>query len=1134
MFLRLRVCFWLPICLVLLGKVSLPAAEGELNKLPPAADRPVKFADDIQPLLVRYCYDCHAGDTQESNFRLDQKGTAFKGGDFGEKPIIPGESAKSPLVLYASGTDPNVVMPPKGARMTAAELGLLRAWIDQGAEWPDSADGPVKLTTSHWSFQPRAAVKIPEVPAELASGHPIDAFIVAKLATVGLKPSAPADRATLIRRLYLDMLGLPPTPGEVHAFVSDESPDAYTKLIEHVLASPRYGERWAMHWLDVVRFAETNGFETNVERPNAYHYRDYVIRALNDDVPYDRFVMEQLAGDTLGADAATGFLVAGPWDQVKSPDPVLTAMQRSDELADITSTTATAFLGLTIGCARCHNHKFDPILQTDYYALQAVFAGVQHGDRPLKSALSGADERLVKQASEKLAAINQQLLALRPRPAAGRTLTLDDESLAADASTVGVRHLAAKAGHGENPAGNARGQRQDQGDFERYPNISRGRYTWWNNVAGQDVLAYQPQLTGRYRVWLSWGCGFETHSEDAQYVLDRDGDLSTRDDQTVIATVDQRQFAGEKSGALPKQPLWSGFVSAGVHEWKPTSTLVVRGGESGTALTADVVVWEAMPDDPALDAAHPAVLPPLKLPVNSKHNVETFPAVTAKYIRFTSLATNSGAEPCLDELEVFSTATKDQPARNVALAAKLTSSGNYAGNPIHQLPHLIDGKYGNSFSWISNTAGTGWVELELPQTTTIDQIHWGRDRDEQYRDRTPTNYTIEVAVEPGRYVAVASSADRLASDLDLTSTAPHLMYLGVSSEQAQQVRTLLEERKQLQDKLSAVQNPPLAYAGRFETPRPTHRLFRGDPMEPREVIDPDCLSVLGSLELTANTPEPERRAALAKWMVDPNNPLTARVMVNRVWQHHFGTGIVDTPSDYGVNGARPTHPELLDWLAQRFIDDGWSLKALHRLILSSRTYQQSNQPYEKGLEIDAQTRLLWRYPPHRLEAEAIRDAILQTSGSLDLRMGGPGWSAFKPNSNYVRFYDPKEDFGPAEWRRAVYMTKIRMRQDGVFGTFDCPDGGQIAPKRARSTTALQALSLYNSKFIIDQADLFASRVQREAEPTTAAQVKRTFELAFGRLPEAEEASSAEKLVSEHGLAALCRALFNANEFLFLP
>jgi hypothetical protein len=257
-------------------------------------------------------------------------------------------------------------------------------------------------------------------------------------------------------------------------------------------------------------------------------------------------------------------------------------------------------------------------------------------------------------------------------------------------------------------------------------------------------------------------------------------------------------------------------------------------------------------------------------------------------------------------------------------------------------------------------------------------------------------------------------------------------------------------------------------------------------------------------------------------------------MVNRVWQNHLGTGIVDTPSDFGVNGARPTHPELLDWLAQKFIDDGWSLKALHRLILSSRTYQQSNQPHEKGLEIDAQTRLLWRYPPHRLEAETIRDAILFTSGALDLRMGGPGWSTFKPNSNYVRFYDPKEDFGPAEWRRAVYMQKIRMRQDGVFGTFDCPDGGQIAPKRARSTTALQALSLYNSKFIIDQADLFASRVKREADATTAAQVSRTFQLAFGRLPEAEEAASAEKLVSEHGLAALCRAIFNANEFLFLP
>jgi hypothetical protein len=1126
---RIRFCVTLAFALV---SAELFAAEVEM---PPAAQRKVSFAEDIQPLFVRYCYDCHSGDKHESSFRLDKKEIAFEGGDFGESPIIVGKSAESPLVRYASGVDEDLVMPPKGARMTAAEIGLLRAWIDQGADWPAGVEGALRLTTDHWSFQPLKPVKVPEVSPDLKSDNPIDAFIAAKLAESKLTLSAPADRTTFIRRIYLDIVGLPPTPEEIAAFHQDDSPDAYSKLIEHLLASPHYGERWARHWLDVVRFAETNGFETNVERPNAYHYRDYVINALNSDLPYDRFVMEQLAGDALGADAATGFLVAGPWDQVKSPDPVLTAMQRSDELADITSTTATTFLGLTVGCARCHNHKFDPILQKDYYALQAVFAGVQHGDRQVKSARSPAEEQLVQAAARKLADVEQQLTALRPPSSSARTLMLDDEMVSAEgAAGVGVRWLVNESGHGENPAGAARGQRQDQGDFDRFPNVSRGRYTWWPNVADQDVIAYQPRLQGRYRLWLSWGCGFDTHAQDAQYVLDRDGDLATKDDQQVIATIDQRQFANGSADKFPAQALWSGFAAAGVYDWKPSSVLLVRGGKTGAALTADIVAWESLPGEVAPNALVETSQPPLKLPVNARHNVERFPPISAKYIRFTALATSSGAEPCLDEIEVFSVAQGTQPARNVALDATLTSSGDYQGNPAHRLQHINDGKYGNSFSWISNTAGAGWVELELPVAVSIDQIDWGRDRNEAYADRTPTKYTIEVAVEPGRYTPVATSADRLPSGMDLLASAPHLPYLGLPTEKVALVKSLIRERDQLQSQLQSLQTQQVVYAGRFVTPPTTHLLYRGDPMLPREEVAPDSLTVISSLNLAMNAPEVERRLALAKWMVDPTNPLTARVMVNRVWQHHFGTGLVDTPSDLGVNGARPSHPELLDWLAQRFMDDGWSLKDLHRLILTSRTYQQANLPQEQGLKIDAQCRLLWRYPPHRLEAESIRDSILFTSGALDLRMGGPGWSTFKPNSNYVRFYDPKEDFGPAEWRRAIYMTKVRMRQDGVFGTFDCPDGGQIAPKRARSTTALQALSLFNSKFTLDQSERLAARVKSEAGATNAAQIQRIFELCFGRTPDADEVAVAEKFVAEHGMPALCRAVFNANEFLFLP
>jgi hypothetical protein len=280
-------------------------------------------------------------------------------------------------------------------------------------------------------------------------------------------------------------------------------------------------------------------------------------------------------------------------------------------------------------------------------------------------------------------------------------------------------------------------------------------------------------------------------------------------------------------------------------------------------------------------------------------------------------------------------------------------------------------------------------------------------------------------------------------------------------------------------------------------------------------------------------PERERRLALARWLTDPANPLPARVLVNRLWHYYFGRGIVDTPSDFGRHGDRPTHPELLDWLAAEFVAHGGSLKHVHRLIVLSATYRQSSVATERGLAADAQTQWLWRYPPRRLEAEAIRDAMLAVSGALDRRMGGPGFDLFEPNGNYVKVYTPKRMFGPAEWRRMVYQSRPRMQPDDTFGAFDCPDAGQIAPRRNRSTTPLQALNLLNSPFVLQQAELFAERLQREAGDDPTAQVRRGFLLAFGRPPSEDERAAAVRLIGAHGLTVFCRALLNANEFVFV-
>jgi hypothetical protein len=330
--------------------------------------------------------------------------------------------------------------------------------------------------------------------------------------------------------------------------------------------------------------------------------------------------------------------------------------------------------------------------------------------------------------------------------------------------------------------------------------------------------------------------------------------------------------------------------------------------------------------------------------------------------------------------------------------------------------------------------------------------------------------------------------------------------------------------------------PALAYAGKFAQPsEPTYRLNRGDPMQRKEVVRPGAIAAVGKpLELDRKTPEAQRRLALARWITDPSNPLTARVMVNRIWSYHFGQGLVRTPSDFGFNGGRPSHPELLDWLATEFMVGGWRPKYIHRMILLSSTYRQSDQNNPQAAAVDRGDALLWRFSPRRLDAEPIRDSILAVSGTLDLKMGGPGFDVFEPNDNYVKVYVPKQKFGPAEWRRMIYLSKPRMQFDGTFGAFDCPDSAQPLAKRNVSTTALQALNLFNGSFVEQQAGMFAERLSRDAPNNVPGQIDRAFWLAFGRAPDAEESRAAAELIAHEGLPIFCRAMLNANELIYLP
>jgi hypothetical protein len=912
--------------------VVLVAAGNSITKaiddLPSSAQRDVTYAKDVVPILTKYCLKCHGPKLQESGLRVDQKASLLRGGDIGEPAVVSGKSGESLLIQVIAGLNEDLKMPPEGSQLMANEIGILRKWIDMGIPWPGQADA--KLATDHWSFQ---SIQRPAVPANNSSWirNDIDRFILHALKQQGLKPSPAASPVELLRRLRLVEHGLPPTKAQIVRFKHSKD---YSSLVDEILSSEHYGERWARHWLDLVRFGETAGFEMNRERVNAWPYRDYVIESLNSDKPYDQFVLEQLAGDALDAPRATGFLVAGPNDMVKSQDPVFRKLQRQDELADMINTTGTTFLGLTLGCARCHSHKFDPISQKDYYSLQAVFAGVNHAERELPATVDLQSRR--HEIAEQIESIDETL---------------------------------------------------------------------------------------------------------SRYV----------------------------------------------------------------------------------------VTPVLRDAVNAKFNEERFAATRTLFVRFTVLR-STGGEPCIDELSVFS------KSKNVSLSnlgVKATASTEYPNNPKHKIAHINDGLVGNPHSWISAENSAGWIQLEFSEPVDIDRIQWARDREGTFRDRLAIEYKIEIALQPGQWTTVATHQDRLPYDVNAAATVVNYDFSKVTASK----RSLLEESvvqlHSLRQQMTYLSKSQVVYAGTFTMPPAIFRLYRGDPLAPREQMKPDAIEILGSLGLASDAPEKQRREHLGKWIVAPENPLTARVIVNRIWQHCFGIGIVDTPSDFGAAGTLPTHPDLLDYLACELRENEWSLKHIHRLILESSTFRQVSTPRAIALKKDNDSRYLWRFPPRRLEAEAIRDSILAVSGSLNLQRGGPGFSGFKVEMENVRHYFPIEQYGPEHWRRMIYQTKVRQEQDGVFGVFDCPDASQVVAKRSRSTTPLQALNLLNSKFVIQQSQIMSERLIVEDPESVSGQVRAAYVYFYARKPTLDEVKDSKRFIEQYGLAAFCRVLFNSNEFLFV-
>jgi hypothetical protein len=974
------------------------------------ADKPdagVAFDREVAPLLVRRCLDCHSGPVPKGGLNLAARRAALAGGD-GGPALVPGRADDS--LLWQRVRDGE--MPPK-KHLSDQEKAILKSWIAGGAVWGTDPIDPYRITTDKragydwWSLRPVVRPELPAIKWRGWARNGVDPFILQRLESRGLAPSAEADRRTLIRRVSFDLTGLPPSATEIEAFVHDPDPRAYDKLVDRLLASPHYGERWARHWLDVVRFGESDGFERDLPRPNAWHYRDWVVRTFNDDLPYDEFVRFQIAGDALRPGdpdgwKAAAFLVAGPHDIVLPASEPMKMTMRQDELEDLIGVIGQTFLGLTVNCARCHDHKFDPISQKDFYRLAAALAGVGHGERPLR-----------READPK------RILALEGALAKVRKAIEDIESI--------VREQVPNDGSAKSGTGP--------------PPLAR-----WDFQAGLDdrVGSLHALLRGGARIGSA---GLVLNGKDG-YALSEPLARNLRE-KTLMVRVRLDRAGQRGGGAMTVQTLDGGVFDA----------IVFAEREAGCWMAGSNFFerTQSFGEPPETEAAGRPV-----------HFAITYAAdgTIAGY--------RDGRPYGKAYRSLGPVAFKAGAARVVFGVRHEPAGGNRLLAGVLQEARLYDRAL--SSEEIAAAAGTGPSEAEMEARLT--------DADRRRRQ------------------ALRLERTRLEAELALRRAAG-------------------------QDKL---------YTNAPTEPGPTHLLLRGQVATPGERVDPGAIAALAAglppFEIPPGAGEAGRRTALARWVTHPDNPLFARVIVNRLWHYHFGVGLVETPNDFGFNGSRPSHPKLLDWLAAELVQQRWSLKAMHRLLVLSAAYRQDSRPRPEALRADADNHLVWRRNPQRLEAEAIRDAMLATMGDLDRTIGGKGYqdtkSYFFQGSQY---YDPVEQVGPAFYRRTLYRMWARGGRSPFLDTFDCPDPSTTTPRRAVTTTPAQALALLNNALVLHAADRFAGRVRREAGTEVGAQVRLAYRLAYGREPTDSEARRVTAFVNQHGLAALGRVLFNSNEFM---
>jgi mono/diheme cytochrome c family protein len=1010
--------------------LATPAFPGHADTLP--AEGLAFFESKVRPLLIAQCYSCHSDKAVQGGLRLDSRDALLKGGEHGAA-LVAGKPEQSLLIRAVQYSDKSLLMPPKG-RLSDAQIAVLIEWIKRGAPDPRAA-APVSsggrvidlaAGRKHWSFQPLKSPLPPVVKNMAWSKNPIDRFILAKLQSKGMKPNPYADRRTLIRRATFDMLGLPPTPEEVQAFVEDRGPNAWAKVVDRLLASPHYGERWGRHWLDLARYADSHGYEQDYDRPYAYAYRDFVIKALNADLPYNLFLQWQLAGDEIDPEnplalAATGFLGAGVHSTQITKNQV--EKERYDELDDMLSTTGTSMLGLSVGCARCHNHKYDPIPTRDYYRLLSTFTTTVRSDmnvdtdpqgyRAAKVAFDAAHAPIAERLHQCEREMTPRLVAWLQSPEARKSVEGWNTLAFTSAKSAGGATLTplpdgSLLASGTNP------------DFDTYVCVATTRLTQLTAVR-LEALAHPSFVKG--------GPGRAAN-----------GNFALTDFRVTAAPVDGSSKPVELKLLRPRAT----FQQAGL----PIAAAIDADPKSAWAI------------DPQFGKDHAAAF----------------------------------------ELET--------PVGFVG-GTVLTFTLKFANNNGHNIGHLR----------MAVTTAAPDLALDAPNRP---------ERIAALLDTPRFDYAALAGADREALLAWARTLDPLWQRFN-TQVQLHL---------AQAPQPTLQKMMICSEGVAAIRNN--TQGGDFL--QQTHFLLRGDPNQKQDVATQGFLQALmpaSETEKHWQMPPPPgahtsyRRRSLANWMTDTGagaGALLARVGVNRLWQHHFGRGIVGTPSDFGTQGDPPSHPELLDWLASELVRNGWHLKPLHRLILTSAAYLQSPADNAAQSKADPQDRLCWRFSRHRLEAEAVRDALLAVSGELDPTLFGPG------------------TLDESMKRRSIYFTVKRSHLIPTLMIFDAPDALLSLPVRSSTTIAPQALLLMNNDHVREYARSLAHRIAPRPEWPLAESVRIGYLLTLSRPPSAQERADAlaflrmqtesyraSKQANPEDLALidLSQVLFSLNEFLYI-